>query len=75
MDTNFGKKKAALSAFLDKCAAFTEQNGYAEQRAKLLEAKKTLTERKIAVVVIGEAKRGKSTLITALTEEVGLFPI
>jgi Dynamin family len=49
--------------------------GAAETGRRLDSAQQRLEDSKLTVVVCGEFKRGKSTLLNALLEEPGLFPV
>ena len=60
---------------------FTELGGIAESREageaieRLAAGRQRLLDERLVVVVCGEFKRGKSSLLNALLEEPGLFPV
>lgn len=67
-------KKNVLALF-DDTLAFARANGYEEVGAGLAEGRKKVAEDKLVVLVCGEMKRGKSSLLCALLEDEELFPV
>lgn len=71
----FNQLKNEFSVLLEKGATEAKNLGYDVQAKKLQETKKYFDNKELLVVTVGEAKRGKSSLLEALIEEPGLFPI
>lgn len=67
-------RQEALSLF-GELAAAAEQSAAAKTRRRLEDARRQLADARLMVVVCGEFKRGKSSLLNALLEESGLFPV
>ena len=74
-----------MPVFVDRRAEtlrlFSELSGIAESREageaveRLAAGRRRLLDERLVVVVCGEFKRGKSSLLNALLEEPGLFPV
>lgn len=67
-------RQEALSLF-GELAAAAEKSAAAKTRRRLEAARGQLADARLMVVVCGEYKRGKSSLLNALLEEPGLFPV
>ncbi len=68
-------QKQAVLQLLDRAAGTARHLEAAEVAGRLAEAARHLEEGKLVVVVAGEFKRGKSSLVNALLDEPGLFPV
>jgi hypothetical protein len=72
---SFDELRAAILALFDKAEALAVSAGAgAETLRRLREARARLAAGLLTTVVCGEFKRGKSTLLSALLDEPGLFP-
>jgi hypothetical protein len=71
----FDQLKVRILALFPGLIACAEQAGAAESVRRLKSCEAQLAEARLAVVVCGEFKRGKSSLLNALLEEPGLFPV
>jgi len=73
---NFIALKNELSAIMDKGRATTSRLGYDTSAERLLGMKDALGKKELMIVTIGEARRGKSTLLNAIIDqEKPLFPV
>ncbi len=63
---NYHAMTGEITEGLSRMAKFCDQLGMDERSASLLEGKKKLQSHKFAVGILGEFKRGKSTVINAL---------
>src|SRR5947209_2665660 len=68
------KKQQALQLF-QTAIAFAHEHNNSQIEQFLTETMKRLVEEKLIVVVCGEFKQGKSSLINALLDEPGLCPV
>ncbi|MEZ0094074.1 dynamin family protein [Streptacidiphilus sp. EB129] len=64
----------ALALFTELVAT-ADRAGADEAEQRLVAARRRLSEGRLTAVVCGEFKRGKSSLLNALLEEPGLFPV
>ena len=71
----FNQLKNEFSILLEKGITTAEKLGYESQSKSLLATKEYFDNKDLLIVTVGEAKRGKSSLLEALVEELGLFPI
>jgi hypothetical protein len=71
----FDDLRARILALFPGLIAQARRAAAAETEQRLLDAERELTQARLAVVVCGEFKRGKSSLLNALLEEPGLFPV
>jgi GTPase Era involved in 16S rRNA processing len=72
---SFIAKKYRAVTYAADCITFAYSHGYAFHQEKFKAAHTLLETDKITIVVVGEVKRGKSTVLSALVEDDGLFPI
>lgn len=74
---NYQKQKEAVLRLYEKTLALEELKSNSEVLDRLLTIKNKMMAEKIIMVVAGEFKRGKSSLINALLNEKGcdLFPV
>lgn len=70
----FLEQRSKAEALFEDCINFSEQNGFREASLKMKEIKEDL-KRKLCILTCGEARRGKSSLLGALLEDAGLFPV
>ncbi len=71
----FLEYKEKVAKLFDSSIAFAENTNYASVTESMMESKKRLEKNDLMIVVCGEVKRGKSSLLSALLEEEGLFPV
>lgn len=73
----YQKQKAAVLSLIDKMYTLEEVKSNPELKKRLDSLKTKINNEKIIMVVAGEFKRGKSSLINALLNEKGceLFPV
>jgi predicted GTPase len=74
MDT-YQQHKQRLLNLIQSTIAFAQTYKQKDIKRRLDEAAQHLSQGKLIVVVCGEFKQGKSSLINALLEESGLFPV
>jgi ribosome biogenesis GTPase A len=74
MENNFNERKNYVLNILNNSIQFAHRHGFPQYEARLTTLKTKLETRKIGVLVAGEARQGKSTLLSALIGEQGLFP-
>lgn len=71
----FQQQKEQVLQLFERAIAIAKNQQDANLENHLKEAKKKLDEEKIYVVVCGEYKQGKSSLINAFIDETNLFPV
>ncbi|MBP1673659.1 MAG: Dynamin family protein [Bacteroidetes bacterium] len=71
----FNELKNNILGLFDDTAKFATNNGYKGTTENLLKVKNDFQKKELMVVVCGEMKRGKSSLLTAFLEEENIFPI
>ena len=67
--------KTQIAELFNKSIKFAKQTGYESISETIIRIQKEYSEKELMVVVCGEMRRGKSSLLTAFLEEQGLFPI
>lgn len=67
--------KQKVTDYFDDCIAMAEANGFDKHIETMLANRKRVADNKLIVLACGEARRGKSTLLTALLEDDRLFPV
>ncbi|GAB3507332.1 P-loop NTPase family protein [Emticicia fontis] len=70
----FKEKKANIIKLFQDSVLYSRHLGYADIADEIAEAGRELAEKELTVVTAGEIKRGKSSLLTALLIEEGIFP-
>ena len=73
--SSFNELKNKLSKLFESAEAFAKQAGYESISKNVLKTKNDFLAKELMVVVCGEIKRGKSSLLTAFLEEKDIFPI
>jgi hypothetical protein len=73
--TRYDDLRAQALELFPPLRAATRRAGAAEASRRLDAAQQQLEASRLTVVVCGEFKRGKSSLLNALLEEPGLFPV
>ncbi|NJL11324.1 MAG: hypothetical protein HC908_17420 [Calothrix sp. SM1_7_51] len=73
--TTYQQQKQKLLQLFQQTQAIAKQYKYPEIEQNLKESAQHLAEGKLIVVVCGEFKQGKSSLINALINETNLFPV
>lgn len=73
--TTFQQQKYKILQLFEKAIAIAKNQKDANLENHLKEAQQHLAEEKIYVVVCGEFKQGKSSLINAFIDETHLFPV
>lgn len=71
----FGTLRAEVLGIFGDLGAIARARGAEETTERLAAARQRLLDERLTVVVCGEFKRGKSSLLNALLEEPGLFPV
>ncbi|MGV8134414.1 MAG: dynamin family protein [Mangrovibacterium sp.] len=71
----FNELKNAVFVLFDNTAKFAVQSGYEGVSKNILKVKNDFQKKELMVVVCGEMRRGKSSLLTAFLEEEKIFPI
>lgn len=71
----FNELKDNILGLFDDTAKFATNNGYKGITENLLKIKNDFQKKELMVVVCGEMRRGKSSLLTAFLEEENIFPI
>ncbi len=71
---NLFEFKKGVIAYFQQSAATAEKMGFQSSAEVIREAAKGVSEKELMVVTVGEMKRGKSSLMNALLEEM-LFPV
>lgn len=74
MDT-FAELKSKVIQYFDTCIAFVEKYDFERHVEKLRTGRTKIAENQISIVAVGEARRGKSSLLSAFLEDKGLFPV
>ncbi|WP_013324393.1 dynamin family protein [Gloeothece verrucosa] len=72
---NYQQRKQQILKLFDQASAVANLHRYSQTQKSLDEAKQHLKEGKLFVVVCGEFKQGKSSLINAFLNEKDLFPV
>ena len=73
---NFFEISAAADKAIGGCSVLARKMGYQEVEKNLLEQLTAFRQRELTVVVAGEARRGKSSLLNALLNQQNpLFPV
>jgi ribosome biogenesis GTPase A/gas vesicle protein len=72
--TNFNEDRAAVLELARRAATLAQERREPSLAAEFDAAGERLREGTLTVVVVGEFKRGKSTLLNALLEETDVFP-
>jgi len=72
---SFQEQKQRMLRLIGAAAGFADRHKQEAVRRRLGEAADRLSQGKLLVVVCGEFKQGKSSLINALLGERGLFPV
>lgn len=72
---DFLKLKSEVVDVLNKGVEFAQNNGYEDAILDLKKSSEKLKTNEIIILVCGEIKRGKSSLLSAFLEEKDLFPI
>lgn len=73
--SSFNELKNRVTELFDAAEVFSKQAGYENISKNILRTKKEFLAKEFMVVVCGEIKRGKSSLLTAFLEEKDIFPI
>ena len=73
--TSYQIQRQDLLTLFRSVSAIAHSRGAAESEQRLAGAMRRLQDGRLATVVCGEFKRGKSSLLGALLEEPGLFPV
>jgi predicted GTPase len=73
--TNYQQHKQKVLDLFQKVQALAESQKCQDTKTNLESAQKRLSEEKLYVVVCGEFKQGKSSLLNALLNETALFPV
>lgn len=68
-------KLAQVSVLFDQCIKLLNKYNRKDLISDIEQAKQRLTKRECAILVCGEFKRGKSSLINALLQKKGLCPV
>ncbi|ACK70845.1 Dynamin family protein [Gloeothece citriformis PCC 7424] len=71
----FQQQKQQILQVFDQVIAFAKLHKYSDTLKHLEQGQKHLAEGKLLVVVCGEFKQGKSSLLNAFLNETGLFPV
>src|SRR5271154_1251626 len=71
----FDRLRAEILALFPDLISYAHKAGADETERRLKSAQAQLDQARLTVVVCGEFKRGKSSLLNALLEEPGLFPV
>lgn len=71
----YQEQKQKILQLFQHLEAITQSQKQAEIKKRLQAAKKRLIENNLFVVVCGEFKQGKSSLLNAMLNETGLFPV
>lgn len=71
----FDRLRATILALFPDLISYSHKTKATETERRLSSAYQQLEQARLAVVVCGEFKRGKSSLLNALLEEPGLFPV
>lgn len=71
----YQQHKQKVLQLMRTTAEFAKTNRHEDTKKRLDEASRHLIEGKLVVVVCGEFKQGKSSLLNALLEENDLFPV
>jgi predicted GTPase len=72
---SYQQNKHQVLSLIESCKMFAEAHEQPETAKRLGEAEQHLADGKLLVVVCGELKQGKSSLINALLEEPDLLPV
>ena len=73
--SSFNELKNKVTKLFDGAEVFSKQAGYENISKNILKIKNEFLAKELMVVVCGEIKRGKSSLLTAFLEEKDIFPI
>lgn len=74
--TGFIELKNNIASLIDKSGEAVGKLGYSNSAESIKEIKNALDKKELMIVTIGEARRGKSSLLNALLNEVQpLFPV
>jgi predicted GTPase len=73
--TTYQQQKQQVLQLLEDAIAFANAPEYSERKKFLKIAQQHLAEEKLYVLICGEFKRGKSSLINAFLDETNLFPV
>lgn len=73
--SKFLEYKRNVLNYFDDCISFAKRNGYEANSAQMQSLRKKIEEDKMVVLTCGEMKRGKSSMLSALLEDVDLFPV
>ncbi|MCX7745510.1 MAG: dynamin family protein [Clostridia bacterium] len=71
----FAQKRQRVIDLIKEANVFASQQQYEEIKNRLRDILGMLDQSKMVIVVCGEFKRGKSSLLNALLEEKSLFPV
>lgn len=71
----FQQQKQRVLQLFERAIAVAKQHNSSQSLKHLVEAQKHLADDKLFVVVCGEFKQGKSSLINAFLNEANLFPV
>jgi len=72
---SFNELKSKVTKLFEGAEVFSKQAGYENISKNILKTKNEFLAKELMVVVCGEIKRGKSSLLTAFLEEKDIFPI
>jgi predicted GTPase len=73
--TKFLEYRHNVLSVFDSCITFAEKNGYGASVNNMQDSRKKVEDNKLVILTCGEMKKGKSSLLTALLEDPGLFPV
>lgn len=73
--TTYQQQKQEVLNLFERAIAFAKSHKSTQTLKHLLKAQKHLVEGKLFVVVCGEFKQGKSSLLNAFLNETSLFPV
>ncbi len=73
--SSLNELKNKISKLFDSAEIFSKQAGYENISKNILMSKNNFLAKELIVVVCGEMRRGKSSLLSALLEEKDIFPI
>lgn len=73
--SKFVEYKEQVLNYFDSCIFFASNNGFENSAKEMRKNKSTVEENKLVILTCGEMKRGKSSLLSALIEDEGLFPV
>ncbi len=71
----FVEYKNKVLDFFTECISFANQYEFEKQKGAMEQARQRIEENKLVMVAVGEARRGKSTLLSAFLEDDGVFPV